>query len=405
MSNTEKGIPGFEGYTATSTGIIYSYKKGKKYQMKYRDSPDGYYRVSLFKDDKRYSKLVHRLIASAWLDDSIDPLVNHIDSNKKNNNISNLEYASHKRNAQHAEENNLIHRKKQKVCKITLDGKLVAEYESISDAAKQENLKVSQICNVCKDKRRMIGGFVWKYKEDFIPDVAVRSITVKTKVVEQYSKTGEFIKKYDSIKEAATAVNISASNITATCTGKQPSAGGYKWKYTIIEDKPLKLEEWHDWLVHDNFPAYKISNDGRVYSIKHKKYLAVTPVSDGRIRYRLINKLGKSSAIFAHVLVAQLYISNPRNCPIINHINGSPGDNRVENLEWCTYSENTIHAHKVGLAKTKKAIIKMTLAEKEIKRYGSLKEAATELGITPQAISAACYGRTKTCHGFKWKFA
>ena len=52
-----------------------------------------------------------------------------------------------------------------------------------------------------------------------------------------------------------------------------------------------------------------------------------------------------------HRLVAQAYIPNPENYPIINHINGIRNDNRVENIEWCNYSHNAKHARAIGLQK------------------------------------------------------
>ena len=59
----------------------------------------------------------------------------------------------------------------------------------------------------------------------------------------------------------------------------------------------------------------------------------------------------KNKTLYVHRLIAEAFIPNPNNYPCINHINGNKKDNRIENLEWCTYSHNNKEAYKLGLKK------------------------------------------------------
>ncbi len=86
----------------------------------------------------------------------------------------------------------------------------------------------------------------------------------------------------------------------------------------------------------------QISNLGNVRSNKKIRYFMLS----GYRRVQIYNK-----QYYIHRLVAQAFIPNPENKPCVNHINGNKLDNRVENLEWCTYSENNSHAYKTGLRK------------------------------------------------------
>jgi hypothetical protein len=93
-----------------------------------------------------------------------------------------------------------------------------------------------------------------------------------------------------------------------------------------------------------NFPGYEVSETGEIFSRRGK--LTGAKDRNGYIRICL-RKDGKNCHEYAHRLVAKAFIENPQNKPHINHKNGVKDDNRVENLEWCTSSENQRHRYSV----------------------------------------------------------
>ena len=191
-----------------------------------------------------------------------------------------------------------------------------------------------------------------------------------------------------------------------------------------------KLEE--EWKDIENYPNYQISNLGRVkskeryvntvYGAKRKvKERIIKPVNDSRGYYvvSLYNESGKSKPKLIHRLVAEAFLDNPNNYPVINHINGDKKDNRAENLEWCTQSHNVKEAYRLGLEKPQlTGLCKLGIKNKKAKKisqidlitnevvnyhYGTL-EAQRNTGVNFRNIHMCLVGKRKSAGGYKWRF-
>lgn len=97
---------------------------------------------------------------------------------------------------------------------------------------------------------------------------------------------------------------------------------------------------------------FEVNELGEVYRLCGRKTGLVPQSKTGRNgRYRMVTGFvdGKQKAFLVHRLIAEAFIPNPDNLPEVNHIDGNPANNRAENLEWCTRSENANHAFRTGL--------------------------------------------------------
>lgn len=172
-------------------------------------------------------------------------------------------------------------------------------------------------------------------------------------------------------------------------------------------------EIWKD--IEGYEGKYQISNFGRARILKE---LVLQTNRDGYVTINL-NKNGKGKRVTVHRLVAKHFISNPENKDCVNHKDCNRTNNNVNNLEWCTYKENTQYSIKYGNSKDlikrleslrekqKKIVNQYSLNGEFLNQFKSLAEAAQFIGKGKSSgpISNCCRGIFKTAYGYKWKYA
>lgn len=175
--------------------------------------------------------------------------------------------------------------------------------------------------------------------------------------------------------------------------------------------------------VKDYESSYKISKEGVVVSflIPNKPRILRQNNMRGGYKRVVLCKDGMKKQWAVHRLVAFQFIDNPNNKPCVNHKNGNPSDNRVENLEWCTISENAIHSFRVlgninplkgkfgkdhptygkGILIKPKRRVKCDNFDME---FDSLSEAARALGVCHSHISLVCLGKANFAQGLSFRY-
>ena len=150
---------------------------------------------------------------------------------------------------------------------------------------------------------------------------------------------------------------------------------------------------WKDILNYEKI--YKISNFGEIYSIKNNMILK--PVLKNGYSYVSLNKNGKCKTFRVHKLVAMAFIPNPNDLPCINHKDENKLNNRVDNLEWCTYKYNN------NYGKKREEIYQMNINGEILRKWKNVKEASKTLKISESGIRKCINYDGKTSGGYKWK--
>lgn len=182
MKEIWKDLKEFEGkFKISSMGTIVN--KFSNTKVKTRISKDGYVYVSLYYNKKSYIKTLHGLVAKTFIRNNNNNLeVNHIDGNKLNNSIDNLEWITHKDNIKHAWENKLFEPVREasrrygkdnpsskRVIQYDSKGNKIKEYSCIAEAVRETKINKTSIGKCCNNRQKTAGEYVWK----FAPHIAL----------------------------------------------------------------------------------------------------------------------------------------------------------------------------------------------------------------------------------------
>ena len=333
-------IQDFPNYEVSTLGNVRNSNTGRVLKLTCKG---GYMFTGLSQNSIGKTLPVHRLVALAFIDNPENkPQVNHKDKNRGNNNVSNLEWST-------ASENN-IHRS-------------TNEIQTTNQQVK-----------------------VWRI------DI----------------NTDEKLELYDSIYLAAQWIisnnsELSIDNvkggISCASRGVYKSSFGYKW--AMYEYANLDNELWKPVTINgQTYDKYFVSNLGRFKNYKGIIMENYKPHHSGYIFVRVdIIKYA------LHRIIASTFVQNlePEINNVVNHIDGNKLNNSAVNLEWTTIKGNNIHNHKCGFIKYHtRQIAQYDLEMNKIKEFGSIVEAAKELGI--KSIKEVLYNHQKTAGGFISKY-
>jgi hypothetical protein len=228
MQEQWKPIEGFEGlYEVSDLGNIkslnYNHTIGNVKLLKPVKNKGDYFQVTLYKDKIQFIKKIHRLVAQAFIPNPDNkPQVNHIDGNKQNNAVSNLEWTTSQENVIHSWENGLS--------VMTEETK-----NKISQSLKGEKNPFYGKHHTEEAKRKLSESHKGKYHTE-----ETKRKMSESRKGKRTGKDNPFAKKvicittgeiFDCIKDAERKYNVDSSSIVRCCKGAQKSSKGFKWEY------------------------------------------------------------------------------------------------------------------------------------------------------------------------------
>lgn len=160
-------IEGYEGlYQISNKGRVKSLYKGSERILRPAIDRYGYYKIMLYNDGVRKTFTIHRLVAQAFIPNLYNkPQINHLDENKLNNCVYNLEWATAKENINYGTHNERVGNSQSKpIIQYSKSGDFIREWKSASEVKRVLGIDNSHIIECCRGKLKSAGNFIWKYK-------------------------------------------------------------------------------------------------------------------------------------------------------------------------------------------------------------------------------------------------
>ena len=178
-------------------------------------------------------------------------------------------------------------------------------------------------------------------------------------------------------------------------------------------------EEYMDekWWYINSCPGYMISDCGRVWSEKSQQFIKPKPMDKhGHLGVCLLIN-GKRCYKYVHRLIAEAFIPNPNNYPIVRHLNDNPYDNELDNLDWGTQKDNyndckrnghtyipTDNDREMGFRKIRKPIVAIDIESGKIMKFKGQQEASRILGIQQANIWKVLNGKRSSTCGYRFEY-
>ena len=180
-------------------------------------------------------------------------------------------------------------------------------------------------------------------------------------------------------------------------------------------------EVWKDVVGYEGL--YQVSNLGNVRSVNwgkrgYSKNLYLKPHNKGYLQVELF-KDKKRKMFMVHRLVAQAFVENANNFPLVNHKDENKANNNANNLEWCDNSYNVCYSlNKRGVEtgkrkpttrcnfrRTELKVVQFTLDGCKIQEWDNSRSVFLNTGMSDWSVSECCRGKRKTAYGYIWRYA